>query len=244
MITIITVTYNCGDIIQTTMESVKAVKSVVAGLKHIIIDGQSTDDTVEIIKRYQYDFLLSEKDKGIYDALNKGIEHVDEADYIVILHAGDTICLDPFKILIETIENCAPDLLAFSLSEEGSLIERTNFRLSLLSPAVKHPGIVISKRLHNDLGFYDLRYSISADYDFVCKILNNKNRIFYSNEVLINQAPYGFSGDQKRFFKKKIEHLLIISRHVKLPARIFGYIMIVRDLLKGILYLMKKNIRK
>ncbi len=225
------------------MESVKVVKSDYSDLKHIIIDAKSTDNTISLIKKYQFDYFVSEKDKGIYDAINKGIEQVDRNNYILILHAGDTLCGDGFKSCLKVIKVSAPDLLAFSLSEQSSILKRSDYKLSLLSPAVKHPGLVISKRLHDELGFYDLGYPISADYDFVCKVLNSEKRVYYCDDVLIDQAPYGFSGDQRRFIEKKVEHLSIISRHVKFPVRIFGYLSIILDILKGILHFsIRKNI--
>jgi len=242
LISIITVTFNCEELIQKTMESVKAVKRELIDLQHIIIDGKSTDNTIDLIKQYQFDYLVSEKDEGIYDAINKGIEQVDDTNYIAILHAGDTLCVDGFKQFLNVVKGSAPDLLAFSLSEQGCLIKRSDYRLSLLSPAVKHPGLVISKGLHNELGFYDIGYQISADYDFVCKVLNSKKSIYYCNDVLIDQAPYGFSGDQKRFIEKKLEHLSIISSHVKFPLRVLGILRILLDILKGVLHLkMRKS---
>lgn len=239
MIAIITVTFNCDDIIQKTLESVRAAKKDFINLKHIIIDGKSTDNTNDIIKRYSYDYYVSEKDKGIYDAINKGIKQAEGASYILILHSGDTLRIDALETIFHAIKVNSPDLLAFSLTEGGAFINRDNYKLSLLSPAVKHPGLVIKKELHYELGFYDLHYAVSADYDFVCKILNNKKSIYYCNEVLIDQAPYGFSGNQKIFIKKKIEHISIISRHVKFPKKIYGYLIIIQDLIKGIMHFIR-----
>ena len=89
LITIITITYNAADTIENTIKSV--IEQTYSNIEYIIIDGGSKDGTVEIIKKYskKISYWISEPDKGIYNAMNKGINHAHGA-WINFMNAGDT----------------------------------------------------------------------------------------------------------------------------------------------------------
>lgn len=85
-VSIITVVFNSEDLIEKTIKSVKS--QTYQNIEYLIIDGASTDKTLEIIKKYKVDFLLSEPDKNLYDAMNKGIKYAS-GEYLYFLNAGD-----------------------------------------------------------------------------------------------------------------------------------------------------------
>jgi glycosyltransferase involved in cell wall biosynthesis len=90
-ISIITVCFNCEGLIERTIKSV--IDQTYTNVQYIIIDGGSTDDTLNVIKRYEdsIDVLLSESDNGIYDAMNKGLNYAT-GDLVYFLNAGDYLC--------------------------------------------------------------------------------------------------------------------------------------------------------
>ena len=88
-ISVITISYNCKDVIEDTILSV--IGQTYTNIEYIIIDGASTDGTFDVIKKYadKIDFWISEPDKGIYDAMNKGLKHAT-GDWVIFMNAGDS----------------------------------------------------------------------------------------------------------------------------------------------------------
>ena len=101
-ISIITVSYNAVKTIEETINSV--LNQSYSNIEYIIIDGGSRDGTVDIIKKYQdkINVWISEPDKGIYDAMNKGIK-LAKGDWIGIINSDDCYCIDAFDTILNTI---------------------------------------------------------------------------------------------------------------------------------------------
>lgn len=108
MITIITVTYNAASMLQRTLDSVS--RQTYSSIEHLIIDGASKDETVAIAEAYKekaaYEVIIqSEPDKGLYDAMNKGL-HKATGDYLVFLNAGDTLhAEDTLETIVNKVES-------------------------------------------------------------------------------------------------------------------------------------------
>lgn len=204
LISIITVSFNSSKTIIDTIRSVNL--QTYPKIEHIFIDGLSSDKTVEIIRRNskRKNLVISEKDKGLYDAINKGIKNAN-GDIIGILHSDDffhfpeTISLIARKIQNENLDGVYGDLKYVSEKNTNKTIrywKSCKFNSKLLKkgwmPA--HPTFFLKKEVYKKHGLYNLNYTISADYDFILRIFKDKNLKFgYLNKVVINMRVGGVS---------------------------------------------------
>ena len=180
-ISIITVCYNSEKTIEKTIESVLSQKN--AEIEYIIIDGGSTDQTIEIINRYKknIDFFLSERDLGIFDAINKGIIRAS-GKVISILHSDD-IYFNQYTISnVTRYFNKKTDLecligntlITKKKSNEikrkyGAKIFKKWMLYFGFSPP--HPSTFILKEIYKTFGLYSIDFKIAGDFDFYLKIM-------------------------------------------------------------------------
>lgn len=204
--TVITVLYNAEDFIEETIKSV--LNQTNNNIEYILIDGGSTDNTLPIVKKYMdhIDYFISEKDKGIYDAMNKGIS-VSTGKYINFLNAGDTFAN---KYTLEHILNeikkvdYEPDIIYGSVSiysENKSYI--TTLKPLYLSKlflnmfntrVVCHQSVFIKKEKCSK---YSLNYKIKGDLNWYYDLLENveRKKIYKSQEVVSNYLLGGLSNN-------------------------------------------------
>ncbi len=159
LISIITVVYNGKAFLEQTIQSV--VNQSYKNIEYIIIDGGSTDGTVDIIKKYEdnIDYWISEKDDGIYDAMNKGLK-VSTGKGVLFLNAGDYFVGD---VLIDDI--IIPSFLPVKYKNNfGKLIDAKIKNCKQGIPN-SHQGIIFENRGLK----YDLSYKIASDYDYFLK---------------------------------------------------------------------------
>lgn len=179
-ISIITIAFNNEKEIAQTIESV--VNQTYNGIEYIIIDGGSKDGTLDVIKKYQNSIykVISEPDKGIYDAINKGIKNAT-GDIIGLIHAGDELYDNN---VIEKVVRCFSEskidaLYGHSkiLSEDGSKVVRINkspeYNESLFRNGwfPSHQSFYAKRELFDKLGLYNLKYRIAADYELLLRFL-------------------------------------------------------------------------
>lgn len=180
-ISIITATYNCQDTVKDAIESV--ISQDYPNIEYIIIDGASMDNTLKIIESYSYKIskIISEPDKGIYDALNKGIS-VSTGDYIGFLHADDiyankNVISNIVKLIFEKKSDSAyADLQYVSKENTGKVIrywksgmfDRKNLKKGWMPP---HPTFFVKTEIYNKYGVFDTSFKISADYDIILRFL-------------------------------------------------------------------------
>lgn len=178
-ITIITVTKNIESTIEKTIESV--LHQAYDNLEYIIIDGKSTDNTLKIINKYKklIHKIVSEKDNGIYDAMNKGVK-LAKGEIIYFLN-GDDVLKDGrvinniSKKFTNGIDYVYGDVEFYYPKENNILrIKRDNSLKSLKAGyAPSHQGIFIKKDILLSYPF-NLNYKIASDFDFLCKIIIKK----------------------------------------------------------------------
>ena len=173
-ITIITVCYNSGKTIKDTIESVLAQNY--KNFEYIIIDGKSKDNTVDIIKSYEPKFngkmkWISEKDKGIYDAMNKGIR-MATGDWVIMMNAGDVFA--DSDVLQNVFSHVIPDKITFlygdtlSRQKKGKLLRRIT---SWKDGNVNHQAVIYRRKLHEEHGLYIVtKKIIISDYLFFVRI--------------------------------------------------------------------------
>jgi len=183
-VALITVCYNSAKTIEKTIQSV--MQQTYSNIEYIIVDGGSTDNTLEIIRNYPnvVDKLTSEKDKGLYDAMNKGIR-LSSSDYIGILNSDDTL-YDNFTIenIVKFLSNGPVDACIGNIeqhNESGRIIRRYNsknwkpekLKFGFMPP---HPSIFFRNHLFDKFGFYSLDFKIGADYELI-------TRFFLKNQI-------------------------------------------------------------
>lgn len=204
-ISVITVSYNSESTIRDTIESVLA--QTYPDVEYIIVDGASRDNTMGIISEYSTSIakVVSEPDKGIYDAMNKGIA-LATGDVVGILNSDD---------FYESVTSLASVAAAFAQNPSSALVygdvvfvepedlERiTRFysaahfkswklRFGWMPP---HPGTFVKSSVYRDVGRYSLLYKISADYEmFVRLLLVKRLQYAHINQVLVRMRSGGVS---------------------------------------------------
>jgi len=225
-ISIITVTYNNQSTIEATIKSV--LNQTYKNIQYIIIDGQSKDNTLSIIRKYsqQIDIIISEPDEGAYYAINKGILYAT-GDVIGILHADDFYADE--KVIEKVVKafnsfNSSVvygDLLYVDRNDENKIIrywQSCQYNSTLLKKGwmPPHPTLFISKEKINKIGNYNTKYKIAADYDFMIRVLKSVNfdEVFYIPNVLIKMRIGGISNKKiKNIIRKSYEDFIIIKKH-------------------------------
>ena len=190
---IITVCYNSEKTISDTLNSVDTQKGV--DVEHIIIDGSSKDNTLNIINKYKSNkknvLLISEKDKGIFDAMNKGMK-LATGDIICILNSDD-VYYDSYvlskisKVFQDSNLDCVYTDLVFSSESNLNNIKRYwksnkgSISKGWLPP---HLGVYIKREFVSSIGEFNLKYGITSDTDFLIRMLLQKSRNFYYLNII------------------------------------------------------------
>ena len=177
LISIITIVYNNSLHIQKTLNSIFNQKY--KNFELIVIDGGSTDNTLNIIKQNndKIDFWISEKDKGIYDAFNKGMTHC-EGDYIGFVNSDDILLPNALKILSRYIIKF-PDIDFFFGTVKkhwGTLHGYKPWKIFFTWGfySSHSTGFFIKLKSAKKVGFYNLKYKYSSDYDFFYRMIVKK----------------------------------------------------------------------
>ncbi len=197
LISILTIVYNDCRNIEKTIRSV--ISQSYRNVEYIVVDGGSTDDTVDVIRQYEngIDYWLSEKDKGISDAFNKGIS-LCTGQYVGLLNAGDWYEPDAITLLVETAkkEN-NPDVVYGKLrfwSENGrERIQTPDHRKLNRFMSICHPSVFVNMELYQRTGLFDEQYRIAMDYDFFYRAVNQGACFCYIPDVIANMSDGGIS---------------------------------------------------
>ena len=203
-ISIITVCYNSAETIEATIQSV--VSQDYHNLEYIVVDGASTDDTGTILERYKNNIttLISEKDDGIYFAINKGIAAAT-GDVIAILHADDFYTNSQvISTVMQTFERKKTDTVYGDLQyinrlEPTSIIR--NWKAGEFYPALflkgwmpPHPSFFVKKECYDKHGVYNTQLRSSADYELMLRLLYKyKCSTTYLPEVFVKMRVGGQS---------------------------------------------------
>jgi glycosyltransferase involved in cell wall biosynthesis len=212
LVSIITVTYNAQEYLEQTMQSV--FLQTYPLIEYLIIDGSSGDDTVRIIKKYEsrLSFWLSEKDNGIYDAMNKGIIR-SKGELIGMINAGDYYEPDAVESVVKAyIENKETGIFHGNinmLNKDGSFfkLKKPDTNLSNLYKGISlfHPTFFVANTVYKQHGMYDVRFLISADFDFALRCYLTGVKFLYLDKVIACFRLGGFSssGDDKGMYESR-----------------------------------------
>lgn len=201
LITIITPTFNAAAHLSACIESVAS--QTYLNIEHLIIDGLSTDNTIEIVKEYTQKYphirYISEKDAGIYDAMNKGIE-MASGEWLYFLGSDDYLITKDVIFRIQTILSQEDIDFMYGNVIWGDSLEIYRGKMEipdLLSYNICHQAIFIKKQVLQKLGGFNLQYPIMADYEINIKIfMSEKYKIKYMNNIIAYYNTNGTSSQK------------------------------------------------
>ena len=200
-ISIITVCFNSAKTIKDTLISVANQKNV--AVEHVVIDGASTDSTLQILKNHKsVATLVSEPDKGIYDAMNKGIK-LATGDIVGTLNADDfyiddLVLSEVAKVFEdESVGACFADLVYVSQNDTNKIVrywKSQDYVIGLFKsgwmPA--HPTFFARKSVYDKYGLFDLNYKIGADFELLFRLIEqNKIKTEYIPKVIVKMRLGG-----------------------------------------------------
>ncbi len=181
-ISIITIAWNSADTIEATIKSV--IEQVHNDIEYIVIDGASTDHTMDIVTRYRdhIDVIISEKDQGIYDAMNKGV-NLATGDVIGILNSddfyGDSRVLSDVSSLFKRTEADAvyADLVYVDRDKTDKVIrywKAGDYRPGLFKSGwmPPHPTFFVKRKCYDQFGSYSLELRSAADYELMLRFIH------------------------------------------------------------------------
>jgi glycosyltransferase involved in cell wall biosynthesis len=243
ILSVITVVYNNVADIEQTMLSV--LNQTYFNIEYIVIDGQSTDGTIQVIEKYKDRLakFISEKDKGIYDAMNKGLA-VATGDYVLFMNSGDEI------YATDTVANvfaAAPDADIYygeteMIDQQGNSLgrrrhaapENFTWRSFKYGMSVSHQAIYIKRSLVEP---YDPQYQLSADIDWILRATKKAKLIVNVHQYV---AKYRVGGMSKLKHRQSLaERFNIMKRYYGLVATLFNHTIIAFNL--GWYWLMNKR---
>ncbi|RZA03168.1 MAG: glycosyltransferase [Sphingobacteriaceae bacterium] len=234
VLSVITVVYNNVDDIERTLLSV--LNQTYPHIEYIVIDGASTDGTLQVIEKYQDRIakLISEPDKGIYDAMNKGLS-LATGDYVLFMNSGDEIYSPDTVANVFTSANNADIYYGETemINDKGeSLGQRRhkapasfNWRSFKYGMSVSHQAIYIKRSLVEP---YDPQYQLSADIDWIIRAAKKANIIVNVNQYV---AKYLVGGMSKAKHRQSLqERFDIMSRYYGLLPTVFNHFVIAYNL--------------
>lgn len=231
---IVTITYNAAHTIERTLRSV--AEQTHPDIEYIIVDGASTDATLTIIDKYreQIDQLISESDRGIYDAMNKALS-LATGDYLCFLNAGDKFHSSKTLAQIASRVEGYPDIIYGEtdiVDDDGRFISHRrhkapeeltwkSFRDGML---VCHQSFMPRVSLASNCP-YDLRYRYSSDVDWCIKLMKQSGNICNTHMVICDYLNEGATTRHHR--ASLIERFHIMRRHYGLPATLLSHLKFV-----------------
>jgi glycosyltransferase involved in cell wall biosynthesis len=212
-ISIITITYNSAATVEQTIQSV--IQQTYPNIEYIIIDGLSKDNTIEIVKRYQdkISTIVSEKDKGLYDALNKGLK-LATGEYTGIIHSDDFYLNDKVieKVMHQFMtNNCDAvygDLYYVDAVDTNKIIRKWKSgqykkNLFLWGWMPPHPSFFVKQKCYEKYGYFTDQLKSAADYELMLRFIHkNQISLSYLNEYLVKMRVGGMSNQSFENRKK------------------------------------------
>ncbi len=226
LISIITICFNSAKTIRQTIESV--LNQTYSNIEYIIVDGKSKDNTLEIIKEYEEKFIdkgiiyryVSEPDKGIYDAMNKGI-NMATGEWVGIINSDDWYEVNACKNVIETVTSdtmvaygiCAMHEYLNGQYHFSGVMQHSPEAMYYYNYDMAHPAVFIRNEVYKSYKFY-LGYKIAADVDLLMRIFKAGFKSKFIPYILSNYRCDGISGQQK--FLSSKENLKVRFSHSRI----------------------------
>jgi glycosyltransferase len=225
LVSIITICYNRASTISKSIESV--LNQDYPNIEYIIIDGNSNDGTIEVIRSYsdKISCYISEPDKGMYDAINKGLK-LSNGDIIGLMHSDDEFFDTTVvsQIVNEFKNNCSTNgiygngIYVSNDSNENIIRDRIggNFSRNKVKNGwlPLHPTVYLKKSLIEKYGYYNLDFQIASDTEFLLRYLyKHQIQLTYINSYLVKMRMGGLSTNYKRAIEVLLEDYRIYKFH-------------------------------
>ncbi len=212
LISVVTVSYNAVSTIEQTILSV--INQTYPNIEYVIIDGESTDGTVDVIKKYtdRITYWVSEPDKGIYDAMNKGMG-ISTGDFLIFIGADDLF------YTTDVIKNIVAKIKEMNVIYYGNVIFKGvgkkylgKFnKIKWATTNISHQAIFYPRQVYIKY-VYNTQYRVYADYAYNLILLKEKVKFVYINEVITLYDMTGFSANNcDEAFRKDYCNLLLNS---------------------------------
>ena len=257
LLSIITINYNNKSGLEKTIPSVLTQRGISPeNLEYIIIDGGSTDGSVDIIKKYADDSTypqkiskwITEKDNGIYNAINKGIK-LASGDIIGLVNSGDTVIPGAYDTILELHKEHPESILYGAVSfykngifecVHGPCAEQLPIRM------IAHPASFVPKMIYEKYGTYDETFRSSGDWDLFLSFYQAGVSFHYINKLIINFDIDGISNTNTKLVikennrilenhnlkKVEIKPVIIKILHFILPGFFFWIFKLLKKILK------------
>ena len=223
-ISIITISFNSDKTIERTIKSV--LSQNYKNFEYIIIDGGSKDKTIEIITKYEPFFKgkmhwVSESDKGLYNAMNKGIDRAT-GDIIGLINSDDWLEPDTFSTIAKMVDNRNNNCLycgsiRFHYMDGTFQIFRTNkskffsgIKEFSFNHGAYHSAIYVSSNIYKEIGKFDENFKIAADVDFIARCYMQGYCFHFTEKILTNMSDGGVSNklSLKKIYSDRKYHCL------------------------------------
>ncbi len=229
-ISIITSVYNNREMIEGAISSVASQIKNKLKVEHLVVDGGSIDGTCEVISSLMANHIIfrSEKDNGIYDALNKGLR-LASGEVVGILHSDDffsdeNVLADVHDLFEAGADVVYGDLLYVDRKNGTSIIRdwkagfftELDLEMGWMPP---HPTFFFKRKLLKEKGYFDTNFRIAGDYEYMLRFLTDKNlRVAYCPRVLTHMRMGGISNKSlKSILKKMKEDLTVAGKYFDMP---------------------------
>ena len=206
-LSIITVNRNNAEGLEKTILSV--INQKFTDYEYIIIDGNSTDDSIEIINKYSehISFWVSEPDSGIYNAMNKGIKKAN-GEYVIFMNSGDCFFNNYSLEKIFSVEQIEDFLIGETIINWKYFKERTRIpskltSYHLMTESVSHQATFIKRKLFDEIGYYDESLMICSDWKFVLIAFVKYNKSIKKLTETIALIDVNGISNSKKFLPKK-----------------------------------------
>lgn len=229
LVSVLTPCYNSVKTIEKTLECIE--KQTYQNIEYIIVDGGSTDGTLEVIEQHRSRLpkeftIISEKDNGIYDAMNKGIG-LAKGQLIGIVNSDDWYEEDTIEQVVKHYQGNLCEVVYgmqrtyLNGREKATFIYHHDF---LPEQMITHPTCFVTKETYKELGVFDLKYRSAADYDLMLRFYKSKKVVFTPiYQVLSNFQLGGMSSSQvgvrenatircERGYMSKIKYCFVIVK--------------------------------
>ncbi len=225
LVTIVTVVFNGEKYLEQTIQSV--INQTYDNIEYIIIDGGSTDGTLDIIRKYEkvIDYWVSEPDAGIYDAMNKGII-LSRGKLIGLINSDDWYLENAVETVVETyLNNSKSNVIItgaiYRTDSQGNILFKLNKPASFLHQKinrimpVNHPATFVAREVYAEIGLFDEQYKIAGDYDFIYRAYHSKKVNFiFTQACLAYMRLDGLSEKISSLWVRNYENYLLRSKYI------------------------------